>query len=185
MVTPVLTIADSQINDIGWDGGQAYLGFTAGTGGGDQTCEILDWSHTVTDTLPPTNPDIGCHTHVFPSPETTMVIRWSGAEDLGSGVDGYSFEFDSNPTTTPDTVVDVVHTSDPYMETYDSLGEGTYYFHLRTHDNAGRWSDTVHLGPLVVDFAAPPLPVAGPVVIGLAAGAIAVAGARALRRRRA
>jgi hypothetical protein len=184
MVTPVLTVADSQIDDIGWDGGAAYVGFTAGTGGANHDCEIIDWSFTVTDTLPPTNPVLGCHTHVFPSPETTMVIRWSGGEDLGSGVDGYSIEFDSNPTTTPGTTVDVAHSTDPHVETYDSLGEGTYYFHLRTHDNAGRWSDAVHLGPLVVDFAAPSLPVAGPVVIGLAAAAVVVVGTRVVRRRR-
>jgi len=183
MVTPVLTTA-SQLDAIGWDGGAAYVGFTAGTGGANHDCDIIDWSFTDTDTLPPTNPRIGSPTHVFPSAETTMVIRWSGAEDLGSGVDGYSFVFDSNPTTTPDTTVDVVHTTDGHIETYGPLGEGTYYFHLRTHDNAGRWSDAIHLGPLVVDFAAPPVPVAGPVIIGLAAAAVVVAGARVVRRRR-
>ena len=184
MVTPVLTVADSRISDIGWDGGQAYVGFTGATGGGSQTCEIIDWSFTVTDTLAPTNPGVGCHSHVFPSPETTMVIRWSGAEDFGSGVDGYSYVVDTNPTTTPDTVVNVAHTSDPHSVSYDAPGEGTYYVHLRTHDNAGRWSDAVHLGPLVVDFAAPPLPVAGPVVIGLAVAAVVVVGTRVVRRHR-
>jgi|GEM_PF-2064263 len=183
MVTPVLT-CQSLLDEIGWDGGAAYVGFTAGTGGADHTCEILDWSFIVTDTQPPTGPGLGSPTHVFPSPETTMVIRWDGAEDLGSGVDGYSYVFDSNPTTTPDTVVDLDHTTDPHVLTYDSLGEGTYYFHLRTHDNADWWSDTKHIGPLVVDFAAPPVPVAGPVVIGLVAAAVVVAGARVARRHR-
>lgn len=184
MVTPVLT-CDSRLDEIGWDGGAAYVGFTAGTGAANQTCEIIDWSFTDTDTLPPTNPGLGSPTHVFPSAETTMVIRWGGAEDFGSGVDGYSYVFDSNPPTTPDATVDLGHTTDPHELTYDSLVEGTYYFHLRTHDNADRWSDTKHIGPLVVDSEAPPLPVAGPVVIGLAAAAVVLAGARVVRRRRA
>jgi hypothetical protein len=103
-------------------------------------------------------------------------MAWSGAFDQGSGVDGFSFGWDTTPTTTPDTVKDAEEgittaTSAP-------LPSGTYYFHLRTRDNAGNWSAPVHAGPYVVK--APP-PVVRCVVPRLLRKTLPVARA-ALRR---
>jgi hypothetical protein len=182
MDTPILT-ADYDLTAIGLDAGAAYVGFTGATGGGSQTAEILNWTFVNTDAQPPTNPGIGSPTHVFPSPETTIVVRWSGAEDDISGVYGYSFLFDTNPGTTPNTTENLAHTADPHTTSSSTLGEGTYYFHIRTSDNIGQWSSAKHFGPLVIDFAAPALPVAVPAALGLLSAATVVVGARALRNR--
>ena len=183
MDTPFLT-ANYDLTAIGLDASTAYVGFTGATGGSEQTAEILNWTFVNTDTEPPTNPGISSPTHVFPSPETTIVVRWAGAEDDISGVSGYSFEFDTNPATTPDTTEDLAHTADPHTTSSATLGEGTYYFHIRTSDNLGQWSGAKHFGPLVIDFAAPPVPVGVPVALGLLAAAAVVVGARALHNRR-
>jgi len=183
MDTPIIA-ADYDLTGIGLDAGAAYIGFTGATGGGTQTAEILNWTFVNTDTQPPTNPEMSSPTHVFPSPETTIVVRWAGAEDDISGVSGYSFEFDTSPATTPDTTEDLAHTADPHTTSSATLGEGTYYFHIRTSDNLGQWSGAKHFGPLVIDFAAPPVPVGVPVALGLLAAAAVVVGARALHNRR-
>ncbi len=142
---------------------------------------------TNTDTAAPGNPSIWSPTHPtgWLIRDDTIVVQWAGAWDNISGVNGYSFELDTNALTIPDTIVDVVHGSAAsYEETYPSLGDTTYYFHLRTRDNEGLWSDAAHLGPLVVDSSVDPLPIGGPAALGMLAAAITLAGVRALRRRR-
>jgi hypothetical protein len=183
MDTPILT-ADYDLTGIGLDAGAAYVGFTGATGGGTQTAEILNWTFIDTDAEPPTNPAISSPTHVFPSPETMIVVKWSGAGDDISGVSGYSFLFDTNSATAPDTTENLAHSADPHTTSSATLGEGTYYFHIRTHDNSGKWSSAKHFGPLVIDFAAPPVPVGVPVVLGLLGVASFVVGVRALHSRR-
>jgi hypothetical protein len=87
----------------------------------------------------------------------TIVMAWSGAFDQGSGLDGYSFHWDKTTTTEADTTKEAEETATG--ATSAALAAGTYYFHLRTRDNGGNWSPSVHAGPYVVKAAATTPPV--------------------------
>lgn len=114
------------------------------------------------DTAPPTDPaDVHSTDHLVstPSNDNTIAMLWTvagsapGATDSGSGVDGYSFEFSNSSATIPDTVKDAEE--DLTGTTSSALADGNWYFHLRTRDNAGNWTSTVHIGPYVIDTTAP------------------------------
>ena len=108
------------------------------------------------DTTPPSDPTLDSPSHQVnePSSDATVDVTWSGASDAdGSGVDGFSFEWDRSPGTVPDTIKDA--------EEGDPVGSGSttspplahrddHWFHLRTRDNSGNWTSTVHLGPFVI-----------------------------------
>jgi hypothetical protein len=83
------------------------------------------------------------------SRDNTVDITWPVATDAVSGVDGFSYQWDGDPAGTPDLVKDAEEggggtTSPP-------LGDGAWYFHLRTADNAGNWSGVLHAGPFLID----------------------------------
>jgi peptide/nickel transport system substrate-binding protein len=84
---------------------------------------------------------------------TTLLVRWSGSEDAGSGVAGYSFEFGADPGSVPDASVDAGAHVNGYVT--GALSAPTVYFHLRVVDRAGNWSDALHAGPFLLDPHAP------------------------------
>lgn len=93
--------------------------------------------------------------------DTTVLVAWSGAVDEvgGSGVDGYSIEWNTTPVSTPNSSVDVNHTVDPHSATSPPLADGDgHYFHLSTCDNSGNCTSTVHAGPFWIDTAPPSAP---------------------------
>jgi hypothetical protein len=104
--------------------------------------------------VPPADPALisTSHTRGLPSRVTAVVINWSGASDSGTGVDGFSYHWDTSPTTVPDSVKDAEEGAT--STTSQPLAAGSYYFHLRTRDNGGNWSPGVHLGPFIIQ--APP-----------------------------
>ena len=61
------------------------------------------------------------------------------ASDI-SGISGYSFLIDRNPTSAPDTI------SEGLSNTvfYNDLANGTWYLHVRAVDNYGNWSNPGH-----------------------------------------
>jgi hypothetical protein len=75
-------------------------------------------------------------------------IRWSGAIDTQSGVDGFSYRLDNAAGSSPDEVKD----AEENIAGVDTvpLPNGRWYFHLRTRDNAGNWSAPSHIGPFVI-----------------------------------
>jgi len=111
------------------------------------------------DTQPPTDPTLSSpsHTTSVPSNDNTVEVAWpaigqpGGASDAGgSGVDGFSYVWNTSPTTTPDTNKDAEESATG--TTSPTLANGSsHYFHLRTRDNAGNWTSTEHLGPFVID----------------------------------
>ena len=107
------------------------------------------------DTILPTNPSVTSpsHTTGSTSPDNTIDISFSGATDGGSGINGYSVEWSQSPTTVPDTTVDVTGTA--VTLTSSQLADGSWYFHLSTKDIAGNQTSAVHLGPFIIDAAAP------------------------------
>jgi Bacterial extracellular solute-binding proteins, family 5 Middle/Calx-beta domain/PASTA domain len=103
------------------------------------------------DLAPPRDPTIASRSHKpgVAIPDATVDLRWTGASDDVSGVDGYSFVWDSSPATVPDTVKDGEEST--VETTSQALAPGRWhYFHLRTRDNAGNWSRGVHAGPFVI-----------------------------------
>jgi thermitase len=110
------------------------------------------------DTTAPTDPAVSSTSHVsgVRSIDATVDVAWSGAHDFGSGIDGYSFSWDGSGTSVPDTTKDGEETAQ--QVTSAPLAAGTYWFHIRTRDNAGNWSSGTHAGPFVIAAAAIPQP---------------------------
>lgn len=108
------------------------------------------------DTGSPNNPNSYTSSHTINvwSTDNTIDISWSGASDSTSGVLGYSFIWDTSSTTIPDTMVDTTGAS----TTSSALPNGdSWYFHVRTRDNAGNWaSGTFHVGPFYIEATQPP-----------------------------
>ena len=128
------------------------------------TTDVFLWSSGApVDTTPPSDPVIGSTLPAASiwSNDNTVDVAWSGASDEvdGSGLAGYSIEWNTTPISTPNTVVDVAHTADPHSTTSPPLGDGNaHYFHLSTCDLAGNCTSTVHAGPFWIDTAAPSAP---------------------------
>ncbi|MEI6796270.1 MAG: hypothetical protein WCK39_05340, partial [Methanomassiliicoccales archaeon] len=116
------------------------------------------------DSTPPANPTSITSDHAVSewSKVSDIIMQWSGATDVGSGVNGYSVLFDNAPNTLPDTRSDTVASS---YSTH--LADGTWYFHIRTVDNVGNWaptltaratgdlwSGTMFLGPVTISISA-------------------------------
>lgn len=97
------------------------------------------------------------HTVDGSSNDTTIDIEWSADADDGgaSGVDGFSYSFTQGATDEPDTEKDAEAEDGTTTTTSDVLADASWYFHLRTVDNVGNWTSTVHLGPFIIDTTAP------------------------------
>jgi hypothetical protein len=85
---------------------------------------------------------------------TDPVHGESGYEN-SSGVDGFSVAWDGTAVSPPDAAKD--HEQDWTGTTY-ALEDGTWYFHLRTKDNAGNWTSTEDYGPVTIDTSPPNAP---------------------------
>jgi bacillolysin len=103
----------------------------------------------------PTDPTVSSPSHTIGrrSRNRAVAVSWGGAADTQSGIDGFSYLWDTNPTAVPDMTKDSEENANG--ATSPPLADGTHYFHLRTRDNAGNWTATVHLGPFSID-ATPP-----------------------------
>ena len=117
----------------------------------------LHWSGAA-DTTAPTNPTLGSTSHTVnvQSTDPTVDVTWTGASDVGSGVDGFSYEWSTSAGTVPDQTKEAEETAN--ATTSPSLSNGSHWFHLRTRDNAGNWSAAAHLGPFVISRFQPPPP---------------------------
>ncbi len=135
------------------------------------------------DVTPPRDPTLSSPSHPtgVPTSNNWIEVRWSGATDTQSGVDGFSYLLDNAATTLPDTVKDAEETASGV--TFPELANRTYYFHLRTRDNEGNWTSTVHLGPLVVAVERDVV-VAARCVVPNVKGKTLVAARKALKARR-
>jgi bacillolysin len=109
----------------------------------------------VVDGALPTDPTLTSPSHAAGglSPNRVVEVAWSGAADSLSGVDGFSFAWDTSPNAVPDTTKDAEETAG--RATSPPLADGAHYFHLRTRDNVGNWTATAHLGPFMIDGTAP------------------------------
>jgi subtilisin family serine protease len=84
----------------------------------------------------------------------TATAAWGGATDA-SGIDGYSYAWSPDTAFVPDEVKDV---EENVTSSSATLPDGRNWFHVRVRDGAGNWSDTVHVGPFLVDTFPPARP---------------------------
>lgn len=91
---------------------------------------------------------------------THQVAVWSGNYDATfvwekdpnapSDINGYSFVCDTNAATIPPEIINLAESN---FSTGCTLSDKSTsnYFHIRTKDNHGVWSDAIHLGPFWYD----------------------------------
>ncbi len=112
------------------------------------------------DTVAPGNPTAivsTSHTLGLESVDTIIQMSWSPATDsppVPSGILGYSVAFNGDSSGTCNQVVnlgagEIGLNSEP-------LGNGDWYFHVCTVDNAGNWSLPTTIGPYVINDILPP-----------------------------
>ncbi len=173
--TITLTPNETATTYYNWDGSSDITytsAFSAPEGSHDLSYYSIDTAgntetpaNTATvkvDTGAPIDPSVASSSHTTgtPSADNTVDILWpaigapGGATDTISGVDGYSVLWDTSSTTTPDNIKDLEENTTSTVS--PSLSDGSnHYVHLRTVDNAGNWTSTVHLGPFVIDTEVP------------------------------
>ncbi|MBU0975908.1 hypothetical protein KJ918_03855, partial [Patescibacteria group bacterium] len=110
------------------------------------------------DTIAPTDPNdliSTSHTVSVWSNDNTVDLSWTAGTDTGgSGVDGYSYLWDTSASTVPDDTKDIEESVTTL--TSAALDDGNaHYFHIRTVDNVGNWTSTLHLGPFYIDTTVP------------------------------
>jgi hypothetical protein len=89
---------------------------------------------------PPAGPEIFSATHPDSSKwsnNNNINFQWN-VENL-SGIEGYSYVLDNNPTTVPDDIVD---SKENYVN-YSNVADGIWYFHLKAKRN-GFWGGVSH-----------------------------------------
>jgi hypothetical protein len=110
----------------------------------------------IPDFMPPTNPtNLSSPSHAVNvwSNDNTVDVMWSGADDVESGLDGYSVLWDTAASTVPDTGKDI---GDISLLTSPPLADGSWYFHIRAVDKVGHWTaGAAHLGPFKIDTSSP------------------------------
>ena len=142
------------------DGNNWYFHIRTKDNAGNWNSSAVHLGPFFIDANPPLNPtSITSSSHQINTWNTdrTIDISWSGASDGGgSGVAGYSWSWDSSPSSIPDNTIDGTGNS----TTCNPLEDGNnWYFHIRTKDNAGNWnSTTVHMGPFFIDANPPSNP---------------------------
>jgi hypothetical protein len=158
--TTVGTAQITGINDSTIEGNETFTidisNVLGGTANGSQqvTGTIIDDDEPPNDTTPPTAPTFKSSS---PSANTwtnssTVTVSWNAGTDSGSGVAGYSYVFDTSASTVPDNTVETAQT----QITSPALADGgSHYFHIRTVDNAGNASTTLHIGPFKTDTVPP------------------------------
>lgn len=94
------------------------------------------------DCTAPSSPSITSSTHPDQDtdyPDDDPSFSWSTPSDT-SGISGYSCLLDQNPLTTPDQV----ENTSANQRSYQDVGEGTWYFHVRAIDSADNWGPASH-----------------------------------------
>ena len=84
-----------------------------------------------------------------PSTDNTIDLAWTAIP----GVKAYSTMWSHKPIDLPDTVPNLPGTAT--STTSPPLDPGTWYFHLRTQNEDGSWTSTLHIGPFEVLAASP------------------------------
>jgi hypothetical protein len=94
------------------------------------------------------------------SNDNTIEVNWSLPDGgaLISGYDSVSVDWDTNGSTVPDIIPEMI--SDVLSAMSPPMPDGNnIYFHIRAHDRAGNWAaGAAHLGPFLIDISPPQNP---------------------------
>ena len=92
------------------------------------------------------------HTAGVWSSDLDLDMEWFAASDSASGIDGYGI-YTTTSATSPGATKDIEEIT---SMTETLTGEGSWYFNLRSVDNAGNWdTDYASFGPVNIDLTAP------------------------------
>ena len=153
---------DGDVND---DGAMWTVGETFSVDALDLTVSVIskagDGSYQVSvaygvpDLDTPTNPTSfasSSHTVGDWSADDTIAMAFSGASDVGTGVDGYSIAW-GGAAVAADTTKDLGANAASF--TSPAQPDGDRYVALRTVDEAGNWAGQIVAGPFRIDTTAP------------------------------
>ncbi len=88
------------------------------------------------------------HTRGVSSADDTITVNWKASEDSDGDLNGYATLWDN----ASDTVLWTKNRGPTATsDTSDSLGDGSWYFHIRAIDDEGNYSETAHFGPFIID----------------------------------
>ena len=111
-----------------------------------------------TDKAPPANPKVTSDTHPVPGTwynKSIVHVLWKDPGYDISGVDGYSVSWDKNAKTVPDATKEFEEKVHEANSTVLTDGN-SWYFHIRSRDNAVNWNATAtHFGPICIDTLPP------------------------------
>ena len=111
---------------------------------------VIDWIDPTIPTLSSSHPRDEWRR------DSAVMMDWQSATDgEGCGIDGFSYLWSTLSEDKPDDSVD---THEKTLT--QTLGQGEHWFHLRSLDRAGNWSETSHYGPVKIDTVAPSCAVA-------------------------
>lgn len=165
-VTPAYTsgaLTTSNISATGTPEGTYYWRVRAKDTLGNSSAWSSAWSIIVDNTAPSSDPSGFSSSPAIstPSNDQTVDVSWTtGGTDVLSGVDGYSYSFTTGVADVPDNTKDLEETITNVTST--TLADGTWYFHIRTVDNAGNWTSTARFGPFIVDVTPPSVNIISP-----------------------
>jgi hypothetical protein len=87
------------------------------------------------------------------SRDRTITMAFNAGADSGIGVMGFSRAWTMSNSSQPDNAVDLGPGA--RKTTSSRLGNGRWFFHLRTGDLFDQWNLALHRGPYLIDFAKP------------------------------
>ncbi len=77
------------------------------------------------------------------NPRSLVTFNWTAPTD-SSGVEGYRIAFDRNPDTDPSLNEERLIFK-PQLTTFTADEDGYWYIHISARDNAGNWSEPLHV----------------------------------------
>ena len=85
--------------------------------------------------------------------DNSVRVSWDPATDTGSGLAGYSIKWSQSDPDLPNTTIDIWAGT---VSQRRSLGDGCWYFHIRSVDYAGNWNSyDISTGPFCIDRTEP------------------------------
>jgi subtilisin family serine protease len=161
--SPVVSFAPDEVKDLE----PSVTTLTMPLGDGEHWFHIRavdgkgNWGATIhvgplrIDTFAPLRPVPSSPSHQLGvgSTDRTVEIAWSGASDGQSGLDGYAISWTQGSAGAPPMIKNLEETVS--RATSPPLAVGTWWFSIRSRDNAGNWSDAVSIGPFVLRVTPP------------------------------
>lgn len=89
------------------------------------------------------------HTPGVSSTDNTISIQWTASTDSDGDLDGYCTQWDHSSSTQP--IEKNVGPGVTQMTSSELTDGSDWYFHIRAVDSQFNRSDTVHLGPFIID----------------------------------